>query len=109
MAELNTNLISMARETPVPGSQKKIRVSPNPSGTSVRIQFDESLDFSSVEVYDMLGRLVRNFNNPPHDMAWQLEDELERAVADGIYFLVGRTEDDEVKQKVVVIRRASLP
>jgi hypothetical protein len=95
----------MARETTAPSSQKKIRVNPNPSSTTVRIQFDETLDFSSVEVYDMLGRLVKSFDNPPHDMTWQLEDEIDREVAEGIYFLVGRTENNETTQKVVVLGR----
>ena len=109
MTELNTNMISMARSIPAPGSQNEIRVSPNPSRTSVRIQFDESLNFSSVDVYDMLGRLVRNFDDPPHDMAWSLEDALDREVADGVYFLVGRTEDDEIRQKIVIIRSENTP
>lgn len=109
MTVLNTNLISMARETVAPSSQKKIRVSPNPTGTTVRIQFDETLDFSSVEVYDMLGRLVKAFDNPSHEMTWQLEDDLDREVAEGIYFLVGRTEDNETTQKVVVLRSEGTP
>jgi hypothetical protein len=109
MTELNANLMSMARETIAPGSQKKIRVNPNPSSSAVRIQFDEILNFSSVAVYDMLGRLVKSFDNPPRDMIWQLEDDLDRKMADGIYFLVGRTDDDETTQKIVVLRSGVNP
>ncbi len=109
MTELNSNLISMARETVAPKSQKKIRVSPNPSSNNVRIQFDESLDFSTVNVYDMLGRLIRSFDNPPHDMVWQLDDDLDREISEGVYFLVGRNEDEAITQKVVVFRRENTP
>jgi len=109
MTEVNVNLVSMARETRVNDLQKKIRVSPNPSRTAVRIQFDQELAFSSVEVYDMLGRLVKTFNYPPNDLTWQLEDELDREVAGGIYFLVGRTEDNDTMQKVVVLGRENNP
>ena len=103
MTELNVNMVSMGRETSIHDPQKKIRVSPNPGRTMVRIQFDQELTFSSVQVYDMLGRLVKTYDNPSYDMTWQLDDDLDRKVAEGIYFLVGRTEDNETVQKVVVL------
>jgi hypothetical protein len=53
----------------------------------------------------MLGRRVKAFDNPSSDMIWQLEDDLEREVAEGVYFLVARTEDGETTQKIIVLRR----
>ena len=105
MTELNSNLARIGGETIAPDLQKKIRVSPNPSRTVVRIQFGQESDFSSVDIYDTLGRLVRTFDNPSNDMIWRLEDDFERGAAEGIYFLVGRTDNNETMQKVVVLRR----
>jgi carboxypeptidase T len=105
MTELNVNLTSMARETRVPDTQKKISVSPNPGRTIMHIQFSQNLIFSSVEVYDIMGRLVKAFDDPLHDMTWQLEDEHNRKVSGGVYFLVGRADRDEIVQKVVVVDR----
>jgi hypothetical protein len=105
MTELNTDLVSMAREVPVYGSQKKIRVNPNPTGTAIHIQFDEGIDLSSIAVYDMLGRLVRYLENPASGMAWQLRDDMDRELSEGIYFIVGQTSTSEIMQKLVVIYR----
>jgi carboxypeptidase T len=105
MTELNTDLVSLSRETPVSGSQKKITLTPNPAGTMVRIKFDEGISLSSVGVYDMLGRLVTNFDHPVSGMIWQLQDDLDRELAEGVYFLVGQTLSNKVMQKLVVIHR----
>ena len=105
MLELNVDLVSMGGETIVPDSQKKIRVSPNPSRTTARIRFDRQANFSSLDIYDILGRRVKVFDNPSSDIIWQLEDDLERKVAEGVYFLVARTEDGETTQKIIVLRR----
>lgn len=101
---LDVQLISMGRESPIIGAQKKIRTVPNPSKNLVRIQFDPQLDFSSLAIYDLAGRLIKTIESTAGQITWTGDDEQGRSVAEGIYWVVGRTDDDEITQKVIVIR-----
>jgi hypothetical protein len=104
MTVLDVSLASLGMEKPIIGSQKKITAIPNPSSNAVRIQFDPQLNFSSLAIYDIAGRLVRSMANPPSSITWLGDDDQDRSVADGVYWVVGRTNDEEILQKVIVIR-----
>ena len=105
--QMNEFDILMARtggELPAVIPQKKIKVRPNPSSNYVLIEMDDGMELTSLSVYDVTGRLVKNFQNPDRTMFWQGLDEQNREVAEGIYWLLGKNDDNQTVQKIVLIR-----
>ncbi len=89
---------------PAPILQKKIDVRPNPSSNNVLIELDDGMGLTSLTIYDVSGRMVRTFENPDRRVIWQGRDEHNRAVAEGIYWLLGTSEEERTIQKIVLIK-----
>jgi len=104
MTELNVSLVRTGGEQPAPSPQKKIKISPNPSTNAVIIQLDQESDFSSLTIYDVLGRMVTDIENPSGQITWRCRDADNREVSEGIYWLVARSDQIAV-QKIVLIKR----
>ncbi|MBE0432016.1 hypothetical protein IBX73_00970 [candidate division WOR-3 bacterium] len=105
MTELNVMMTRMGGEDPVSESQKKIEVSPNPGRNSVVIQLHPEI--ASLDIYDTCGRLVKRFNNPAGSVVWPCVDEQNRAVAEGIYYLSGRSGRESTMEKIVIIKNST--
>ncbi len=105
MTALNISLNRVSGESAIPGTQKKIQVNPNPSGEQLLIRLDEPSNYSSLKIYDMLGRLVTDIEQPSGTITWNCVDDNNRAVAEGIYWLIATANDATIVRKVVVVRR----
>jgi hypothetical protein len=105
MTELNVLLSRVSGESAIPRLQKKIKINPNPSSNLVFIQLDQPSDYSSLKIYDTLGRLVTNIENPGGGIVWHCVDDNNREVAEGIYWLIATATDEATVKKVVVVRR----
>lgn len=104
LTELNIPMSRIEGEMPVTAPQKKIRVSPNPTSNTVLIELGESTSITSLEIYDITGRLLRIFENPGRSLLWQGLDDQNRKVAPGVYWLLGRDEEGQTVQKIVFVR-----
>ena len=105
MTELNVLLSRISGESIIPRPQKKIKIIPNPSSNFVIIQLDQPSDYSSLKIYDTLGRLVTNMENPSGEIRWHCVDDNNREVSEGIYWFVATTTDERTTKKVVLVRR----
>jgi carboxypeptidase T len=104
MTEFDVLMSRTGGEIPAPILQKKIRVRPNPSSNNVLIEIDDGMAVNSLAVYDVSGRLVKLFENPDRHTLWQGLDEHNRAVAEGIYWLLAEDNEKEIIQKIVLVR-----
>jgi len=83
-----------------------LHITPNPVSASMNISFSlNETRTISVSIYDISGRLIRNFINntlPPgiHEIKWNLENK--SAIADGIYVLSVKSDDSILCKKIVV-------
>lgn len=99
-------------EVPVPDDLPVVtdfkRVFPNPFNPITTVLFDVAKDSQvQVEVYDVAGRRVRRLVDEPlargtHQVTWRGNDDSDRGVAAGVYFL--RLAADET----VAVRRVTL-
>jgi carboxypeptidase T len=76
---------------------------PNPGRDIVYIQLINPLHITRLKIYDILGRLLRTFDNPTSVVTWNCRDTQNREIPNGIYFIVGETTDENVCQKVIVL------
>lgn len=104
MTEFDVLMSRTGGELPAPFLEKKIRVRPSPSSNNVLIELDDGMAVTSLKVYDVSGRLVKYFENPDRHTIWQGLDEHNRAVAEGIYWLLAENNDNQIIQKIVLIR-----
>lgn len=104
MTEFDVLMSRTGGEMPAPILQKKINVRPNPSSNNVLIELDDGMGLTSLTIYDVSGRMVKNFENPDRRVIWQGRDEHNRAVPEGVYWLLGKGALDETLQKIVLIK-----
>jgi len=99
---------STAIGPPWPPQGLSLRVWPNPAGEAAQIQcvVPSAGERASIAVYDLTGRLVRAFNGGElkGEFVWDRTDHLGRPVGSGAYYLRLRLGDDEVIQRVLVVR-----
>jgi len=81
-------LIKMEAEQDVQGSNG-LRVFPNPAQDFLMVHFTDPHRFRNVRVYDINGRMCKAFDDPtPSLLIWEEKDELQRQMANGVYYLV---------------------
>jgi carboxypeptidase T len=81
-----------------------IWVHPNPARNIIFIHLGNPSNFSSVGIYDSAGRSLISFEEPTNDIVWQCIDDTNRKIANGVYYVLGKTIDQRLLQKVVVFR-----
>jgi hypothetical protein len=81
-----------------------LRVHPNPARNIVLIHLNKPSNFSSVDIYDSVGRSLISFEELTNDIVWQCIDDTNRKITNGVYYVVGETTDQRLIQKVVVFR-----
>ncbi len=85
-------------------------VYPNPAGSKVKMSINIPYAGNvAIQAFDATGRLISrihegNLNHGPHTMTWNLKDDLDRNIADGVYFIVLETNSDKITRKVIVTR-----
>jgi len=92
MIDLNISSIAYRRGGPENGTLL-LGAAPSPfrSATSIQFRLDAPGD-ASVDVFDAMGRLVRNIHYGwtdagPHEVTWGGQDEDGRAVVSGVYYI----------------------
>jgi len=81
-----------------------ILVNPNPARNIILIHLNKPSNFSSISIYDSVGRSLISFEDPTNDIVWQCIDDANRKIANGVYYVIGETIDQRLIQKVVVFR-----
>jgi hypothetical protein len=89
-----------------PGSPL-LTVLPNPVHRLLIIRLAHTVvgEVGSLKVYDITGRLVKTITRGPlsSDLSWYLDDERERRLSNGIYFLELQIADRIDVRKVVIV------
>jgi hypothetical protein len=76
---------------------------PNPAVTHLNIAFSQAAEAARVDIYDVLGRVVRTLGPAPSGtLIWNLTDEADRRVAPGVYFLSISAGHQAVHKKVIL-------
>jgi carboxypeptidase T len=80
-----------------------ILVFPNPTRNAMTIHMENPNQFSSLKVYDVNGRMLRNFDNLlSTTVVWLGKDEQNRNLANGIYYIVGETSVQKLTKKIII-------
>ena len=59
--------------------------------------------FSSLKVYDISGRMLRDFDDPSSPtVIWLGKDDQNRNLANGVYYIVGETGEQRLTRKIVI-------
>ena len=103
MIELNVQLKRIGGTFIMENNDTAISINPNPVRGTVAIQLTNPLYFTSLKMYDIIGRLLKNFDTTTNEIVWQCTDELNRKISNGIYLLVGETNEQVLIIKKVVV------
>jgi len=80
-----------------------IHVFPNPSRHAMTIYMENPNRFTSLKVYDVSGRMLRDFDSPSSaTVVWLGKDNQHRDLANGIYYIVGETNEQRLTRKIVI-------
>ncbi len=78
---------------------------PNPAVTHLNIAFSGRSAGSTIEIYDVRGRLVKHLGSTQGETStWDLMDQADRKVAPGVYFISVSTADNAIRKKVILTR-----
>ncbi|HEC78214.1 MAG TPA: PEGA domain-containing protein [candidate division WOR-3 bacterium] len=74
-----------------------IIIYPNPTrNRPLTIRIKDPVLFQSLRIYDVCGRVLKNFNQPINtSLCWTGDDDLNRQAGSGIYYIVGEYSDTE--------------
>ncbi|MBU1699096.1 MAG: T9SS type A sorting domain-containing protein [Candidatus Eisenbacteria bacterium] len=94
-----------------PGRQVSLRSFPNPFHRSTSLRYELPAQTQvRLSIYDLTGRLVRQFNNlgeleaGRYQVVWDGTDDTGRELGSGVYFLRLKTRFDEATQRVLRTR-----
>jgi len=81
-------------------------VSPSPFNKEIKIKFNYPLqNISSLNIYDITGKLVKSFANPLHDnVVWNGKDNQGHVVPDGTYFCRLSISSGAVTKKILKLK-----
>lgn len=80
-----------------------IMVFPNPAKNAMTIFLENPNQFSSLRIYDVNGRMLRDFDNlSTSTVVWLFRDNLERELANGVYYVIGETNSQKLTRKIVI-------
>jgi hypothetical protein len=93
-------------------SRINFEISPNPFSKLTNISFgiEHSAERIGLKIYDVSGRLVRNFLLPNSylssspSVVWDGTDASNRRVSDGVYFCVLEVDGQRAQQKIVLVK-----
>lgn len=60
-------------------------VFPNPAKSAVNFKFQNAAEIRKINIYDIQGRLIKNFDDINESMSWNLTDENDNICPNGIY------------------------
>lgn len=103
LTELNVQLKRMGGTFIMENNDTAILINPNPVRGTVTIQLTNPLYFTSLKIYDTIGRLLKIYDTPTNEIVWQCTDKLNRKISNGIYWLVGETDEQILVIKKVVV------
>ena len=103
LTELNVTLCQTGGIYAIQNDNNQLIVYPNPANGVITIHLGNPAQFSSLNIYDTSGRILKDFGNPiTNDLYWPGNDELNRRVANGIYYVVAETKENRFVKKVVI-------
>ena len=96
----------------MPESRYELEVYPNPFSklTNIKFQAPSSKSQVTMSIYDVSGRLIRDFLLPtaysivPTVISWEGIDDFGRPVARGVYFIRLSCDDISITRKVILLR-----
>ena len=102
LTQFNIYLEKISYEYTKENDGDRILIKPNPASNAVIIQLDNPSNFTSLKIYDVIGRLLKEFDNPTNNLFWQCNDDRNRKISNGIYWIIGKTTEERLINKVVV-------
>jgi hypothetical protein len=103
MTEIEVFLHKKESNSMIFENKPDILVFPNPARNAMTIHMENPNQFSSLKVYDVNGRMLRDFDNLlSTTVVWLGKDEQNRNLANGIYYIVGETSEQRLTRKIIV-------
>ncbi|MEO0225632.1 MAG: FG-GAP-like repeat-containing protein [candidate division WOR-3 bacterium] len=84
----------------------KLEIIPNPFSRRTQIKFDASGTESefSLKIYDISGRVVKDFNNRQSGIIWDGADDRGRKLPAGTYFIEINTGEKSLRREIIIVR-----
>jgi len=103
MTEFDVLLQKKETNSMVPANNPEIMIFPNPTRNAMTIYVANPSQFSSLRIYDICGRVLKNFENPSSGtLIWLGKDDIDRDLANGVYYVIGQTNDSKIVRKIVI-------
>jgi hypothetical protein len=103
MLELNVHLKKKEANSMIPADTPNLMIFPNPTRNVITICVANPDKFSSVKIYDISGRVLKDFENPSSNtLIWLGKDNMDRDLANGVYYVIGETNDAKLVRKIVI-------
>ena len=95
-----------------PNQGKLMGNEPNPFSSSTQISFfvpNSQLQESTLQIYDIRGRLIKEFNKLPENgsLMWNGKDENGRRMSNGVYLYQLQTDTYSEVKRMIMIRSVS--
>lgn len=103
MLELNVLLKKKETNSMIPSDTPNLMIFPNPTRNVITICVANPDQFSSLKIYDISGRVLKDFENPSSNiLIWLGKDNMDRDLANGVYYVIGETNDAKLVRKIVI-------
>lgn len=103
MLELNVLLKKKEVNSIIPADTPNLMIFPNPTRNVMTICVANPDQFSSLKIYDVSGRVLKDFENPSSNiLIWLVKDNMDRDLANGVYYVIGETTDAKFVRKIVI-------
>lgn len=103
MLELNVHLKKKEANSMIPADTPNLMIFPNPTRNVMTICVANPDKFSSVKIYDISGRVLKEFENPSSNtLIWLGKDNMDRDLANGVYYVIGETNEAKLVRKIVI-------
>jgi carboxypeptidase T len=100
---LNIYLIPKETNSMILENDPDLMVFPNPTRNAMIIHLENPQRFRSLKVYDICGRMLRNFTTlSSATLTWLCNDDLDRELANGVYYIVGETNEQKLTRKIII-------
>ena len=103
MTEFDVLLQKKETNSMVPANNPEIMIFPNPTRNAMTIYVANPSQFSSLRIHDICGRVLKDFESPSSStLIWLGKDDIDRDLANGVYYVIGQTNNAKIVRKIVI-------
>jgi hypothetical protein len=106
--ESYNGLTNVIKEESIQPEDYKIDIYPNPFNGYSIIKFNiNPSEINSVQIYDTIGKLIKNFTYPEYSngqIIWNATDNNSMVLSSGVYFVTIKSKENMISKKIVFLK-----